>query len=212
MHSYGSTLHLAFATEIRTLYHSPFCSLTCYRQIWASSAVLCSASSSSDVTLPRTGYLIFRLHFCSASPIDFETSRKKSDVSSISKTISVDWHSGQMALSTYSLFPEPGDLKKTCAIPNCAVINALIDPCVSSSANLLFGTPDTANTLRAKLPRWLHFEHRTGLSEPNFGIFIIATVSSSFSALTDLPEAHLAVLHRNQQDSAELENGLLPTS
>jgi len=30
--------------------------------------------------------------------------------------------------------------------------------------------------------------------------------------LADLPEAQLAVLQRNQQDSAELENGLLPTS
>ncbi len=112
-----------------------------------------------------------------------EISRKKSDGSSISKTILVDWHSGQIALSTYSLVPEPGDLKKTCAIPNCPVITALIASWVSSSENLLLGTPDTANTLRAKLPRWLHFEHRTGLSEPNFGIFIVATVSSSLSAL-----------------------------
>lgn len=136
--------------------------------------------------VPWTGYLNFIFTSSSGWPIAFETLRKKSDVSSISKTILVDWHSGQTALSIYSLFPEPGDLKKTCAIPNLAVMYALIASWISSSENLVFGTPDTANTLRAKLPRWLHFEHRTGLSEPNFGIFIVATVSSSLSALISI--------------------------
>lgn len=154
----------------------------CLRSVW----FICSASYSSDLTAPWTGYLNFIFASSSGWPIAFETLRKKSDVSSISKTILVDWHSGQTALSIYSLFPEPGDLKKTCTIPNCAVMYALIASWVSSSENLPFGTPDTANNLRAKLPRWLHFEHRTGLSEPNFGIFIVATVSSSLSALISI--------------------------
>lgn len=119
-------------------------------------------------------------------PNALETSRKNSDVSLMSKTTLVDWHSGQMALSIYSLFPEPGDLKKTCEIPNCPAIYELIFSWVSSSENSLLGTPDTANSLRAKLPRWLHFEHRTGLSESNFGKLIVATVSSSLSALISI--------------------------
>lgn len=46
-----------------------------------------------------TGYLNILYTSTSDWPVAFEISRKKSELSSISKTILVDWHSGQMALS-----------------------------------------------------------------------------------------------------------------